>query len=162
MEIERKFLVNNIDNIDLSKYEKKRIEQNYLYLDKLTAIRKRKIVIGNKIKYTYTIKTDKKGISVNEIEKEIDKDTYESLGININFISLIKDRYIIPYKGYRIELDVFDGFYNGIIFAEIEFKNEEEANTLELPKWFGIDISNKITNADTASCDLKDTILKIK
>ena len=70
MEIERKFLVNNIDNLDLTKYKKKNIIQDYLYFDKLSCIRK--IKSNNEIKYTYTIKTDKAGISVNEIEKEID------------------------------------------------------------------------------------------
>ena len=70
MEIERKFLVNNIDNLDLTKYKKKNIIQDYLYFDKLSCIRK--IKSNNEIKYTYTIKTDNAGISVNEIEKEID------------------------------------------------------------------------------------------
>ena len=73
MEIERKFLINNIDNLDLTKYKKKSIIQDYLYFDRLSCIRKRKIESNNEIKYTYTIKTDKTGISVNEIEKEIDE-----------------------------------------------------------------------------------------
>lgn len=33
-----------------------------------------------------------------------------------------------------------------MIFAEIEYKSEEQAKILELPKWFGKDISNLITN----------------
>ena len=44
MEIERRFLVQNIDEkINLNEYEYKEIVQDYLYVDKLTAIRKRKI-----------------------------------------------------------------------------------------------------------------------
>ena len=35
MEIERKFLINNIDNLDLTKYKKKSIIQDYLYFDRL-------------------------------------------------------------------------------------------------------------------------------
>ena len=41
MEIERKFLVNNIDNLDLTKYKKKNIIQDYLYFDKFSCIRNR-------------------------------------------------------------------------------------------------------------------------
>ena len=84
MEIERKFLVNNIDNLDLTKYKKKSIIQDYLYFDRLSCIRKRKIESNNEIKYTYTIKTDKTGISVNEIEKAVDilHDNAEQGGVN--------------------------------------------------------------------------------
>ena len=43
MEIERKFLINNIENLDLTKYKKKSMSQDYLYFDRLSCIRKRKI-----------------------------------------------------------------------------------------------------------------------
>ena len=73
MEIERRFLVQNIDEkINLNEYEYKEIVQDYLYVDKLTAIRKRKITKNDFKKYMYTVKTGKKGISVNEYEEEID------------------------------------------------------------------------------------------
>ena len=42
MEIERKFLVKNINELDLSKYNHKTIIQDYLYIDRFTAIRRRK------------------------------------------------------------------------------------------------------------------------
>lgn len=41
MEIERKFLVKDILGIDLSKYSRKQIVQDYLYKDLYTIIRKR-------------------------------------------------------------------------------------------------------------------------
>ena len=40
MEIERKFLIKDISNLDLSNYHHKTIIQDYLYIDKFTAIRK--------------------------------------------------------------------------------------------------------------------------
>ena len=45
MEIERKFLVKDINAINeiISKYPKKTITQDYLYVDDYTAVRKRKI-----------------------------------------------------------------------------------------------------------------------
>lgn len=155
MEIERKFLIKDIGQLDLSKYERKTITQDYLYFDKLSIVRKRKVEMQDRTKYTYTIKTDKKGIGVNEIEKEIDENTYNSLEINPKYITLCKDRYIIPYNDYKIELDVFKGFYDGVIFAEIEFNDEETAMLFELPDWFGIEISETITNADMAVTDIR-------
>lgn len=150
MEIERKFLVKDISNLDLSKYNHKFIVQNYLYVDNFTAIRKRKISENNINKYTYTIKTSKVGIFVNEIEKDILEDEYNNLTLNPNYNTIEKERYIIPYEKYNIELDVFKGVYQGIIFAEIEFPSEDLAYEVKLPNWSGPELSSKITNSEMA------------
>ena len=134
MEIEKKFLVKNISHLDLSNYNKIEMVQDYLYIDKLTIVRKRKCIKNNKTTYTYTIKTDKKNLSVNEIEKEI-----------------TETRYIIPYiDDLKIELDIFHGIYDGIVFAEIEFNSEEQANSIPVPEWFDKELSHTITNSDMA------------
>ena len=150
MEIERKFLIKAINNLDLSKYQHKTIVQDYLYVDNFTAIRKRKISENNINKYTYTIKTSKVGISVNEIEEDILEDEYNNLTLNLNYNTIEKERYIIPYEKYNIELDVFKGVYQGIIFAEIEFPSEDLAYEVKLPNWFGPELSSKITNSEMA------------
>ncbi len=97
MEIERKFLIsdNDIINKIIKEYSKKKIVQDYLYIDSYTAIRKRKIIIKSTEKYMYTVKTMKVGLSVNEFEKEITKDEYNSLKLNKGYNTLIKDRYLI-------------------------------------------------------------------
>lgn len=151
MEIEKKFLVKDISHIDLSNYNKIEMVQDYLYIDKLTIVRKRKYIKNNKITYTYTIKTDKKNLSVNEIEKEITESEYNSLLTNTNYNSLSKTRYIIPYiNDLKIELDIFHGIYDGIVFAEIEFNSEEQANSIPVPEWFDKELSHTITNSDMA------------
>lgn len=150
MEIERKFLIKDINSLDLSKYHHKTIIQDYLYVDKFTAIRKRKIFENNSDKYIYTIKTAKVGISVNEIEKEISKEEYNNLSLNLNYNTIEKERYIIPYEKYNIELDIFKGIYQGIIFAEIEFPSEDIAFNIKLPNWFGPELSYEITNSQMA------------
>ena len=152
MEIERRFLIKNISKLDLSKYKSKRIIQDYLYKDNFTAIRKRQSIKDNKMIYSYTVKTNKIGLSVNEIEQFITLEQYNNLKINPNFNHIDKTRFIIPYKdNLTIELDVFNDNFSGIIFAEIEFDNEEQAKNIELPNWFGPEISNKLTNSDMAS-----------
>ena len=103
MEIEKKFLVKDISHLDLSNYNKIEMVQDYLYIDKLTIVRKRKCIKNNKTTYTYTIKTDKKNLSVNEIEKEITEDEYNSLPINPNYNSLSKTRYIIELNFIEVK-----------------------------------------------------------
>lgn len=163
MEIERKFLIEDITSLDLTKYKHKEIIQDYLYIDLFSVIRKRKIVQDDKVQYKYTIKTGKKGISVNEIERDLLKEEYEKLLINKNYKTLIKERYIIPYlEDLKIELDIFKGEYEGIVFAEIEFKDEKQAYNTKLPKWFGKDISNIITNSEMCFLDKEKVKKKIK
>lgn len=152
MEIERKYLVTDKNKINelMEQYgeNKKSIVQDYIYSDIFTAIRKRKIQKSGDIKYIYTVKTCRSGYySVNEIEKEITKEQYDLLGKDENRITIEKDRYFIPYlEGLTIELDVFHGVYEGIVFAEIEFSSEEQAKAIQVPDWFNKEIGNNISN----------------
>ena len=153
MEIERKFKVSDkeIVNEIINKYHRKEIVQDYLYIDEYTVVRKRKVKTNKSIKYIYTVKTMKQEYSVNEFEKEITKEQYDSMKKNNNYITLEKDRYVIPYiNNLNIELDIFHGVYEGVVFAEIEFEDEQQVNNVLLPKWFGMDISNIVTNSQMA------------
>lgn len=159
MEIERKFLIDkdkmpkNIEN-----YEHKHIIQDYLYVDYISSIRKRCISDKtNTIIYTYTIKTNKIGCSVEELETQISEKQYNKLNLNPNYNTLDKIRYIIPYKeNLIIELDVFKGLYDGIIFAEIEFENEQQMLKTPIPSWFGKELSTSVTNSMMASMDVNE------
>lgn len=159
MEIERKFIIKNLSTINLDNYEYKDITQDYLYKDNLTAIRKRKIVSNDIAKYYYTIKTNKVDISVNEIEKEISKEQYDKLLVNPKYHTIQKRRYIIPYiNNLNIELDVFEGIYNGFIFAEIEYIDETQAKTVPIPNWFDKEISTNLTNSDMATLPISQIL----
>ena len=172
MEIERKFLVNDLNGINLEEYEYKKMAQDYLYIDKFSVVRIkrldgliRKIETAKGKKFKYTIKTAKVGISVNEIEREISEEDYAELRkqLNSKYNTIEKTRYIIPYMdNLKIELDVFHGIYEGVIFAEIEFSSEEQAYNTELPKWFGKEVSSKITNSDMAFSNSKDVLKLIE
>lgn len=147
-EIERKFLVKNINNIFLESYNKKTITQDYLYNDNITTIRKRKIQEGENTKYYYTIKTDRSGkYSVQEIESQIEEEVYNKLKPDENRNTIVKDRYNIPTEdGLIIELDVFHGIFEGVIFAEVEFPSEKKAEKFKIPDWFDKELTGKITN----------------
>lgn len=157
MEIERKFLIKDISSLQLDKYKRKKIIQDYLYKDKLTIVRKRRIIQEGKEKYIYTVKTGRVNYSINEIESEITKEQYDKLGLNSEYRTIEKIRYNIPYKnGLTIELDVFEGEYKGIVFAEIEFESEEQAENTDFPEWFGKELTGKISNGMMAKMKVED------
>lgn len=158
MEIERKFLIDN-DKIpqNLKNYRNKHIVQDYLYVDGITVIRKRCITTDTADKkFIYTIKTNKVGCSVNEIESQINEEQYNKLKLNSNYHTLEKTRYLIPYMDkFTIELDVFEGIYDGIVFAEIEFENEQQMLETSIPSWFGRELSTSVTNSMMATMDVE-------
>ena len=152
MEIERRFLIKDMDKVNelIRTYRdsKKTIVQDYIYSDVLTAIRKRKIEKDGHINYIYTVKTGRKGISVNEFEQEISEEVYNSLKIDERRATIIKDRYVIPYiNDLKIELDIFHGEYESVVFAEIEFIDEEQAMNTQVPNWFYREIGNEVSNS---------------
>ena len=58
-----------------------------------------------------------------------------------------------------VEVDVFNGVYEGVVFAEIEFKSKEQAAQIELPKWFDKEMSQIISNSKMATQNMKEKIL---
>ena len=58
--------------------------------------------------------------------------------------ALTKTRYLLPCPGHEhltIELDVFQGKFDGLILAEVEFGTEDEARAFTPPEWFGEDVT---------------------
>lgn len=160
MEIERRFLINNKEKVNELirefKDSKKVIIQDYIFSDIFTAIRKRKIEKNGQVKYVYTVKTGKSNLSVNEFESEITKEQYDKLEKDESRITIEKDRYFIPYENNLIiELDVFHGVYEEVVFAEIEYESEEQAYKIKVPDWFDIEIGEKVSN-DMMSRNLID------
>lgn len=57
-------------------------------------------------------------------------------------LCLSKIRYLIPYNGLTIELDIFKGKLSGHKTYEVEFGSREEADAFKPPKeWFGKDVT---------------------
>ena len=130
MEIERKYLVHEIP-VDLTKYQVKHMEQMYVSVKPVIRIRR----------------TD-------EFEMDLDEDEYRNLRCKADGNIIEKDRYIIPLsdtegtcgdsevdRELKIELDVFDGIFGGLTYAEVEFPEEKFANTFVPPMWFGRDVT---------------------
>ena len=143
MEIERKFLVNEIPQ-NLDSYKKFEIEQGYISTKPTIRIRKinKKYVLTVKSKFA-VCKSDGDPIINNELECEITEKEYEALKERIDGDLIQKFRYIIPLEQeLEAELDVFQGRLLGLVFAEVEFTSVEEANNFNKPTWFGRDVSD--------------------
>ena len=162
-EIERKFLVEDISNLNLENYDKKYITQHYLYSDKFTLIRKRKIEINNQKIFVYTIKHKINKYTAEENENEITEEEYEQIKENKETNVIEKIRYMIPIENnLKIELDMFKGIYEGIIFSEVEFESEEQAKNFKIPNWFGKELTGKISNNMMTKCTLEEVKKKIR
>ena len=136
MEIERKYLISTPPE-DYRSYPYRWIEQAYLCTDPVVRIRR------DDGRYYLTYKS--KGLLVREeYNLPLTEDAYFHLLQKADGIVLQKRRYLIPIDGtsLTIELDLFEGQYEGLMLAEVEFPSEEEANAFTPPAWFGEDVTD--------------------
>ena len=135
MEIERKFLIKKLPD-NLTSYKARKIEQAYLCTDPVVRVRR------DNDDYYLTYKS--KGMIVREeYNLPLPKEAYGHLLAKADGNIITKTRYEIPEKdNLTIELDVFEGKFDGLLLAEVEFASEEEALGYIPPEWFGEDVSN--------------------
>ena len=145
IEIEKKYKVLKLPE-NLEKYKKIEIEQAYLNYGCTPTLRIRKY---NEDEYILSYKSRKKGykedLSIcDEVELPLSKDAYEHIKTKVDGRIIYKTRYIIPLDdGLKVEIDRFKDFFDGVCFAEIEFKSEEQAKKYKRPCWLGEDISGE-------------------
>lgn len=143
MEIERKFTIKELPN-HLEQYERKEIEQAYLCSRPVVRVRKSNDKYFITYKSKMNMEKDKKATarSCEEVELPLSMEAYEHLRKKADGQIIRKDRYLIPQTdGKIIELDLFHGVYEGLIFAEVEFKSEKEAAEFSAPDWFLEDVT---------------------
>ncbi len=134
MEIERKFLVSQIP-ANLSEYPCRIIEQGYLSTNPVVRVRK------DNENYYLTYK-NKGLLAREEYNLPLNKESYEHLIRKSDGNIITKHRYEIPDgTGKIIELDIFDGVFEGTVLAEVEFDSIEEANNYCPPAWFSEDVT---------------------
>ena len=135
MEIERKFLIKKLPD-NLTSYKTRKIERAYLCTDPVVRVRR------DNDDYYLTYKS--KGMIVREeYNLPLTKEAYGHLLAKADGNIITKTRYEIPEKdNLTIELDVFEGKFDGLLLAEVEFASEEEALCYIPPEWFGEDVSD--------------------
>ena len=136
MEIERKFLVETAPE-NLESYPFHMIEQAYLCTEPVVRIRREDY--SNYLTYKY------KGLlSREEYNLPLTEEAYQHLLTKADGNILTKKRYLIPVDGrddLTIEFDVFEGKFEGLMLAEVEFSSEDEALAFVPPSWFSRDVT---------------------
>ncbi len=135
MEIERKYLVTSLPQEYLS-FPHSRIEQAYLCTDPVVRVRREDS--------SYYLTYKGRGLlSREEYNLPLNETAYLHLRSKADGIILTKTRYRIPLKNTPliIELDLFEGEYEGLMLAEVEFPTEEAALSFTPPDWFGRDVT---------------------
>lgn len=133
MEIERKFLIKELPE-NLESYDFHLIEQAYLTREPVIRVRK------EDDKYYMTYK-GKGGLAHEEYNLPLTEEAYVTLKTKADGNVITKKRYLIPYKAYTIELDVFMEPFAPLIIAEVEFPSEEEAVSFIGPDWFAEEVT---------------------
>ncbi len=139
MEIERKFLLNQrVQQIILSnKLLPRQLTQYYVKVGDVEERFRRQDNL-----YFHTIKKQVDGgLQREEIETECTRDEFEENKHHIIGNIIEKDRYALPYGGYKIEIDIYRGALEGLIIGEVEFPTKEEADTFILPDFFRIEVT---------------------
>ena len=137
MEIERKYLIKNLDQLPfhLNDYPHHEIEQAYLNTEPVIRIRRQD--------QDYYLTYKSKGLMAREeYNLPLNAESYMHLLEKADGNILTKTRYEIPLGNHLIiELDIFHGKFDGLILAEVEFPTLEEAENFTPPEYFNEDVT---------------------
>ncbi|MGB1433985.1 MAG: CYTH domain-containing protein [Flavobacteriaceae bacterium] len=157
IEIERKFLVSNLDECLQHHTNSKSIVQGYLSFDPARTVRIRKTDTGAFL--TIKGKSNATGDTRLEWEKEIPENE-ATLLLDLCLGQIIrKTRYVVPHQSHLFEVDVFSGKLQGLVIAEVELFSANEQ--LDLPTWIGKEVTGDLRyyNSDLAKKGLKPEII---
>lgn len=133
MEIERKFTVKTLPE-RLTDYPCKQLEQAYLNTEPVVRIRREDELF-------YLTYKGRGMLAREEYNLPLDRDSYLHLLPKCDGNIISKKRYLIPFEGYTIELDVFDAPFAPLVIAEVEFPSEADAQRFVPPSWFLEDVT---------------------
>lgn len=141
-EIERKFLIRELPNLDGKPWL--HIEQGYLCLGDKEEVRLRSAALRDCDPiHTLTVKKGS-GLVRGEEEIKLDKQQFDLLWPMTKDRRITKRRYDYWTSNDTedIEIDIYEGALEGLLIAEIEFENEEQAKSYQPPTWIGEDVTN--------------------
>jgi CYTH domain-containing protein len=136
IEIERKFLVTS-EAFKAESYKHTRIIQGFLNTNPLRTVRVR--LKGDKAYLTVKGKSTNDGLSRFEWEKDISKLDAEALLKLCEKGIIDKIRYEVKSGQHVFEVDVFSKENEGLVIAEVELSDEQEA--FEKPNWLGEEVT---------------------
>lgn len=135
-EIERKFLVRRDGSYKTMASSHSHIRQGYMACKGATVrIRLR----DDKAFLTIKGPSSNGGMSRFEFEREIlVEEADEMFKLCVGGV-IDKTRWIVPYEGHIFEVDEFHGINDGLLFAEVELKTEDEH--FEKPPFLGPEVT---------------------
>jgi adenylate cyclase len=136
MEIERKFLAREVP-ANLVKHDCVAIEQGYLAIEPDGA----EVRLRRKGDENYLTVKRGTGEIREETEIRLSREQFERLWPLTTGRRLSKTRCKVPWQGVTIELDIYHERHEGLIVAEVEFRDAEECRSFRPPPWLGDDIS---------------------
>ena len=114
--------------------------QGYICSDPDRTVRVR--VRGDKGFLTIKGRGSEDGLSRYEWEKEIPvSEAFELMALCGSGV-IDKTRYLVPFGKHTYEVDVFHGANEGLVLAEIELSDEQEA--FEMPSWLGEEVTGDV------------------
>jgi adenylate cyclase len=135
-EIERKFLVRSDEFKELS-FKKSYLKQGYLNSDKNRAVRVR--ITDETAFLTIKGKSNASGTTRFEWEREISIAEATQLMALCEPGIIEKNRFYHHYKDHVFEVDEFLGNHQGLVLAEVELNDENEA--FEKPNYLGEEVT---------------------
>ena len=172
MEIERKFIIMELPQ-NLQQFPFHEIEQGYLNTHPTVRVRKEDDNYYMTYKGAGTVAKEEYNLPLNA-------ESYAHMKEKCDGNIITKRRYIIPLnedaftneetekdselskaikdKTMKIELDVFEGVFQGLVFAEVEFPSENAAVVYKPAGWFGQDVTEDrhFSNAYLSSVNEKE------
>ncbi|WP_137133453.1 CYTH domain-containing protein [Rhizobium sp. FKY42] len=154
-EIERKFLVRS-DEWRTRAVSSAKLMQAYITVNEDRNVRVR-LIDGTSARLT--IKVGKSAMVRDEFEYEIPVRDAEDLTSSAIGIVIEKVRYRVPVAGRTFEIDVYGGFYSGLVVAEVELESEEDH--FERPSWLGDEVTGdrRYSNMMLATNDLASELI---
>ncbi len=137
-EIERKFWVRELpDGLEGVEYED--LEQGYLAIDQSAhEVRLRR---GNG-RLVLTVKSGGR-LTRQEYEIQLDTPQFETLWPATASRRLRKRRYYFSRHNPQITLDIYQGRFEGLLLAEVEFESKEAAEAYTPAEWMGTEVTRQ-------------------
>lgn len=137
-EIERKFILKRLPD-GLPSFPHEEIEQGYL------AIEEGGVQVRLRKKGAVRSLTFKRGTKMAREEREVrlSAEQFDALWPATEGRRLTKVRYDIPWKQWVVEVDVYRGRHDGLVVAEVEFRDEKSCEAFVPPDWVGDDVTGK-------------------
>lgn len=154
-EIERKFLVRS-DEWRSQVQSSARLMQAYITVNEDRNVRVR---IIDETSARLTIKIGQSAMVRDEFEYDIPVEDAQELASSAIGIVIEKIRYEVPVADKTFEIDVYDGFYSGLVVAEVELTSETDH--FERPAWLGEEVTadRRYSNMVLATTDLAPELI---